>query len=246
MDACVIDFFEIRNGKRTKIGTESFDAEEAKAAGLTNKQNWQKYPKAMMFARCISNGVRTYCPDVFSGMLVYTPDELNANVGADGNVIDIDPSSGEVKSAPEPKKSDKGDNAQEADIDQTPEDESHDGVDEPAPEEEVHEESPGVPHDPSEQPGSEEVGAQEPEEVPEPPIEVTAEMKDATEQMFKELPIKEAYRLRFLKDVTGVITLKSMKTDKQWRDLYERCGAILSGDEKLKEEWIPEGQEKLV
>lgn len=239
IDVCVIDFFELRNGKRVKIGTESFDTAEAKAAGLLNKQNWQKYPKAMMFARCISNGVRTYCPDVFSGMLVYTPDELNARVGADGDYIDLDPDTGEIKNAPEAKKSAKGDKAQEADVDQTPADETE-GVDEPAPDD-----------DPITEADIEAANAatEEPGEEPEPPIEVNAEMKDATEQMYKELPIKEAYRIRFLKDVTGAITLKSLKSDKQWRDLYDRCGAILSGDEELKEEWkveVDAEQEKLV
>lgn len=73
---CSIEFFAVRDGKRIKLGTETFDMMEAKTAGLVGKQNWQKYPKAMLFARCMSNGVRTYCPDVFSGMTVYTPDEL--------------------------------------------------------------------------------------------------------------------------------------------------------------------------
>ena len=51
IDECVIDFYEIRKGKRVKLGTEKFDEAEAKAAQLLNKQNLQKYPKAMMFAR---------------------------------------------------------------------------------------------------------------------------------------------------------------------------------------------------
>lgn len=108
-DRCVIDFFEIRGGKRIKLGTETFDVSEARSADLLDpecteapdkhavrqvsrynkwrrqnetvegclcKDNWKKYPKAMMFARCMSNGVRTYCPDVFNGLAVYTPDEL--------------------------------------------------------------------------------------------------------------------------------------------------------------------------
>lgn len=250
MDECVIDFFEMRNGKRVKIGSESFNTEEAKAAGLLNKQNWQKYPKAMMFARCISNGVRTYCPDVFSGMLVYTPDELDARVGDDGNIIDMDGDTGEIKSAPEPKKSTKGDKAQDADIDQTPPHDENEGTDDHPDVTDPNE--PDIPEDTITEEDIEAANAAEeaePEEEPEPPIEVNAEMKDVTEQMYKELPIKEAYRIRFLKDVTGAITLKSLKTDKQWRDLYDRCGAILSGDEELKDEWkveVDAEQEKLV
>ena len=103
-EVCQITFYEIRNGKRYSIGVETFDKAEAQTAGLMNKTNWRNYPKAMLFARCMSNGVRTYCPDVFSGMLVYTPDELGGKVDDSGHytgdldkVIDIDPQTNEVK-----------------------------------------------------------------------------------------------------------------------------------------------------
>lgn len=92
-DKCVIDYFETRGGTRRKIGTETFDQDEAHKAGLMNKSNWRNYPKAMMFARCMSNGVRTYAPDVFNGMLVYTPDEMGGKVDLSGDyagAIDAD------------------------------------------------------------------------------------------------------------------------------------------------------------
>ena len=38
--------------------------------------NWRKYPKNMLFARAISNGVKWHCPDVMNGQPVYTPDEM--------------------------------------------------------------------------------------------------------------------------------------------------------------------------
>lgn len=66
---CSIDFYE---GKQ-KIGNSSFTIEEAKKAGT---QNLEKFPKNMLFARAISNGVKWYCPDVFSGP-VYTPEEMS-------------------------------------------------------------------------------------------------------------------------------------------------------------------------
>lgn len=118
-ELCQITFYEIRNGKRYSIGVETFDKAEAQTAGLMNKTNWRNYPKAMLFARCMSNGVRTYCPDVFSGMLVYTPDELGGKVDDSGHytgdldkVIDIDPQTSEVKeAAPEP----------ETEVEETPE-----------------------------------------------------------------------------------------------------------------------------
>lgn len=259
IDECVIDFYEIRKGKRVKLGTEKFDTAEAKAAQLLNKQNWQKYPKAMMFARCISNGVRTYCPDVFSGMLVYTPDELNAQVRADGTVIDMDVE-GNVTNMPEPKKSDnkKEQNAKEGDIQNEEITEEEGGADMdqdqrsaddiPAGEDQVidpsnegTEDHPDItdPNEPAEASGPD-------EEEPEPPLTVDDEMKEATWGMYESLPLKSAYKLRFLKDVTGVITKNSMKKDDQWRALYDRSAAILGGDVKLPEEYLTDGQKELV
>jgi len=48
----------------------------------------------MLFARAISNGVRWYCPDVFSGAAVYTPDEFD--------VVEVEP---EVARKPKPEDS---------------------------------------------------------------------------------------------------------------------------------------------
>lgn len=79
---CVIDFYEA--GK--KIGTSSFSLDEARKAGT---KNLDKYPRNMLFARAISNGCRWFCPDVFNGSAVYTPEELGANVNEDGDIIDI-------------------------------------------------------------------------------------------------------------------------------------------------------------
>lgn len=65
---CNIDFFQ---GKE-KLGTSSFSIEDAKKA---QTKNLDKFPKNMLFARAISNGVKWYCPDVFSGP-VYVPEEM--------------------------------------------------------------------------------------------------------------------------------------------------------------------------
>lgn len=67
---CSIDFFQ---GKE-KIGNSTFTIEDAKKA-LT--KNLDKFPKNMLFARAISNGVKWYAPDVFSGP-VYTPEEMQS------------------------------------------------------------------------------------------------------------------------------------------------------------------------
>jgi hypothetical protein len=88
---CTIDFFELIDGKKEKIGTSSFTIEEAKQIGLTANTTWKNYPKAMLFARALSAGVRYYCPDVFGHSPVYVPEELGARVDGDGEPIDITP-----------------------------------------------------------------------------------------------------------------------------------------------------------
>lgn len=70
--ACSIDFYQ---GKE-KIGNSTFTIEDAKKA---QTKNIDKFPKNMLFARAMSNGVRWFCPDVFSGP-VYTPEEMEAPV----------------------------------------------------------------------------------------------------------------------------------------------------------------------
>lgn len=44
--------------------------EMAKAAGLVGKDNWQKFPRAMLRARCIAEGVRCTYPAAIGGYLV--------------------------------------------------------------------------------------------------------------------------------------------------------------------------------
>lgn len=78
-----VEFFQA--GK--SIGISKFTIEDAKKANLTGKGNWQTFPRNMLFSRAMSNGVRWYCPDVFNGASVYTPEELGAEVNADGEVI---------------------------------------------------------------------------------------------------------------------------------------------------------------
>lgn len=82
---CTIEFMEHFNGSWQTIGTSSFSLEDAKKAGT---QNLDKFPRNMLFARAMSNGVKWYCPDVMNGNTIYTPEELGAKVDEDGNVID--------------------------------------------------------------------------------------------------------------------------------------------------------------
>lgn len=48
--------------------------EQARKIGITNKDNWRNYPRAMLRARCLSEGIRAVYPGVVVG--VYTPEEV--------------------------------------------------------------------------------------------------------------------------------------------------------------------------
>jgi hypothetical protein len=77
-DACAIEFLR---GEEV-IGTSRFTMQDAKTAGLgkpsRNGQpsNWVKFPRNMLYARAMSNGVRFYCPDALGGIPVYVEDEI--------------------------------------------------------------------------------------------------------------------------------------------------------------------------
>lgn len=80
---CVIEFLE--NGQ--PVGQSSLTMAEAKAANMDkewdkesksfkDKLTWKNFPKNMLFARAISNGVRWFCPDVVTATM-YVADELS-------------------------------------------------------------------------------------------------------------------------------------------------------------------------
>lgn len=87
-EQCRIEFFEVgpcvanvgddgkttlRTPARETIGYGEWTIVEAKLAGIHQKDGaWGKYPKAMLFARAMSNGVRAHCPDVTAGIAAYT------------------------------------------------------------------------------------------------------------------------------------------------------------------------------
>lgn len=86
-EVCTISISE--NG--TERGRASFTIAEAQKAGLTGKQTWKAYPSDMLFARTITRAARRFCPDVLSGMPIYVPEELGAEVDESGDVIDVTP-----------------------------------------------------------------------------------------------------------------------------------------------------------
>ena len=91
-----IQYLEVTNEKCTikasrpggEPSTFSFSMADAKAAGLDTKENWRKYPRAMLRSRCISELARSLFPDCVAGVS-YTAEELGANVNEDGEVVEV-------------------------------------------------------------------------------------------------------------------------------------------------------------
>lgn len=54
--------------------TVTWTLSQAKRIGLAGKDNWKNYPRAMLRARCISEGIRSVYPGCVVG--VYTPEEV--------------------------------------------------------------------------------------------------------------------------------------------------------------------------
>ena len=62
---CRIEWFQrdTIDSEWESIGISEWNEEDAKRAGL-NSPAWKKYPAAMMFNRCVSNGVAMFVPDI--------------------------------------------------------------------------------------------------------------------------------------------------------------------------------------
>lgn len=91
-EACVVEFFEFGES----VGFESLTMKQAKERGLDQygagkaKEPWRKFPENMLLSKCMSNGAKAYCSEVFFGS-VYTPDELGAEVdGATGAIVEVE------------------------------------------------------------------------------------------------------------------------------------------------------------
>jgi hypothetical protein len=65
---CSIEYFQGSNS----LGISTFTIDDAKKAGT---KNLDKFPKNMLFARAMSNGVKWYTPDIYENP-VYVPEEM--------------------------------------------------------------------------------------------------------------------------------------------------------------------------
>lgn len=98
---CSIVFYgRDENNASIRIGEATFSLEDAKRAQLSG-DNWRKYPKAMLFARCISAGYKQHCPDALGAAPVYVESHGETEITEDAPivapVIDVRPT------RPEPK-----------------------------------------------------------------------------------------------------------------------------------------------
>lgn len=71
--------------------------EQAKKAGLTGKDNWKNYPRAMLRARCIAEGIRAVYPAALGGMMV--SEEAQDLPPTSAEPKQIDPGTGEITQA---------------------------------------------------------------------------------------------------------------------------------------------------
>lgn len=79
-----------RRGDNADEMTVTWTLAMAERAGLKGKQNWQRYPEAMLWARAVSQLCRMLFPDVFIGA-TYTPEEIGEqNTDSDGVPADDD------------------------------------------------------------------------------------------------------------------------------------------------------------
>jgi len=85
-DEVVTGLFSHPQGGEVSI---SWTMEMAHRLGFTKKENWRNYPRAMLRARCISEGIRTVFPACVAG--VYTPEEVADFTPPKGVVVEVVP-----------------------------------------------------------------------------------------------------------------------------------------------------------
>ena len=86
-----VEVFERVDGEFESCGVPVFfGCDDAKRAGLDNKDTYKKFPVDMYYARAVAGAFRTYCPDCAAGNAVYLPEEI------DGSGYKTDVTTGEI------------------------------------------------------------------------------------------------------------------------------------------------------
>ena len=90
-EACSIEFLEKTAEAWQSIGTSRFTRQDATKA---KTKNLDAFPRNMLFARAMSNGVKWFCPDAL-GLTTYTPEELDgieaAPIQAPAQAVQVEP-----------------------------------------------------------------------------------------------------------------------------------------------------------
>lgn len=78
---CSVEFFD--HGE--SLGMSEYTIEDARRAGLIRSGSrgpspWEAHPRNMLWARCISNGTKWFCPDILAGP-AFVPGELEEEEG---------------------------------------------------------------------------------------------------------------------------------------------------------------------
>ena len=90
-DAVADASFHHKSGGKLRM---TWTFEQAKKAGLTGKDNWKNYPRAMLRARCIAEGIRAVYPAALGGMMV--SEEAQDLPPSPAEPRHIDPGTGEI------------------------------------------------------------------------------------------------------------------------------------------------------
>ena len=77
---CTLEFFQGKDA----IGKSTFTIEDARKSGT---KNIDKFPRNMLFARAMSNGIKWFCPDMLHGVTAYVPEEFGAVVDDNNNIV---------------------------------------------------------------------------------------------------------------------------------------------------------------
>jgi hypothetical protein len=92
---CELAFLRLVGGKWQVEGHTILSMQEAMDQGFAIssktgklKDTYRRHPKDMLFARCLTQGYRQFCPDAIGGAPLYDPDELDRNTA--GPVVDAE------------------------------------------------------------------------------------------------------------------------------------------------------------
>lgn len=72
-ERCTIQFYKDGSPRGEPV---TYSMDDARKAGLAEKTNWKKDPSSMLFARCMSRGVKRRIPGVTGGMALYVEGEI--------------------------------------------------------------------------------------------------------------------------------------------------------------------------